>query len=80
MEPCIRAEEVLVPTYMNNCDAIEKLDSDLRYSYSVVLCMKKMGQGITKEPDGHNSMPLPLKELIPRIPDNKTQAVFNLII
>ena len=69
MEPCIRAKEVLVPTYMNNFDAIEKLDSDLKYSYNVVLFIKKMGHGITKEPDGHNSMPLP---------DNKTQALFIL--
>ena len=47
---------------------MEKLDSGLKYSYNDFLFVK-MEQGITKEPYGHHSMPLSLRETISRIPD-----------
>ena len=77
--PRLEAKEMFTPADLIHIDedALNP-DPDFKYSYNDRMFLTKMKSGITQTEDGHYSMPLPLKDPVPSLPNNKAQAVSRL--
>ena len=79
IEPCIQVKELFTRAdIMQTEDTPISKDSDFKYSYNDTLFLNMMKSGIKQMDNGHYSMPLPLKQPVPRLPNNQAQALSRL--
>ena len=79
IEPCMQVKELFTPADIIQMeDTHISTDSDFKYSYNDTLFLNMMKSGIKQMDNGHYSMPLPLKQPVPRLPNNQAQAISRL--